>query len=511
MKDLFTLAEDISETAAYLSILCCETYDQYSAHVSAPECPIWDRQDVNPGPDFESKISKLLERINPIRPEWWKLYISVLKASHSSVPKAPLMHGGHKNLSHDLDLAQKFTKSIRYVLEKLKSHDASLKLEELLRSKLDLITKLKPQIVLVKEELLIVRSFFDHTEEAYDENDEICGLRISATEMAYEAECCENLKREKIDVNRVAKGSASIVPSLSANTSGANEEMLATELRHVLLTKRFLILIDDEWDTTAWDYLNMCFQGSQNRSRIILTTRLYEVAHYAKCNSEPHPLRLLTDEESWKLLQRELFHGQSFPSKLGDVGLRIAKRCGDDIAQWQWAGSSVRSLLYNASSDDYYPAMARHSSFIFNIFKLVKVLNLESINIGDTFPNEFKISNSYEILRSMSNLRKLKCIVEGLLGYSTKGSIVRFPRLDFLHQLESLKLFSYSYRAKHPHEFNFPSKLRELTLSNFRLPSTQILTVLKLLFRAFEGAEWEVKDSDFPELKYLKYDNLNIA
>jgi len=127
MKDLFTLAEDISETAAYLSILCCETYDQYSAHVSAPECPIWDRHDVNPGPDFESKISKMLERINPIRPEWRKLYISVLKSSHSSVPKAPLMHGGFKNLSHDLDLAQKFTKSIRYVLEKLKSHDASLK------------------------------------------------------------------------------------------------------------------------------------------------------------------------------------------------------------------------------------------------------------------------------------------------------------------------------------------------------------------------------------------------
>ncbi|WMV46314.1 hypothetical protein MTR67_039699 [Solanum verrucosum] len=149
------------------------------------------------------------------------------------------------------------------------------KLEELLHSKLDLITKLKPQIVLVKEGLLILRSFFNHTEETYDENDEICGLIISATEMAYEAD-------------------------------------------------------DDEWDTTAWDYLNMCFLGSQSRSRIILTTRLYEVSHYAKCNSEPHRLRLLTDKESWKLLQGELFHGQSFPSKLGDVGLRIAKR-GKDI------------------------------------------------------------------------------------------------------------------------------------------------------------------------------------
>jgi len=113
-----------------------------------------------------------------------------------------------------------------------------------------------------------------------------------------------------------------------ANRTKKGDDELATELRRVLLTKRFLILIDDVWDKTAWDYLKMCFQGSQNRSRIILTTRLYEVARYAKCNSKPHRLRLLTDDESWKLLQEELFHGQSFPCELGDVGLRIAKRCG---------------------------------------------------------------------------------------------------------------------------------------------------------------------------------------
>ncbi|KAK4715867.1 hypothetical protein R3W88_014205 [Solanum pinnatisectum] len=126
IKDLFTLAEDIAKTATYLSILCWETYDQYSAHISAPKSSNWVTYDVMPDPDFDSKISKVQERINPIRPEWRKLCISFRKASHPSVPKAPLMHGGLKNLSHDLDLAQKFTESIRYDLAKLKSHDASL-------------------------------------------------------------------------------------------------------------------------------------------------------------------------------------------------------------------------------------------------------------------------------------------------------------------------------------------------------------------------------------------------
>ncbi|KAK4357512.1 hypothetical protein RND71_023122 [Anisodus tanguticus] len=82
------------------------------------------------------------------------------------------------------------------------------------------------------------------------------------------------------------------------------------------------------WDTTTWDYLHMCFQGSHNRSRIILTTKLYEVAHYAKCKSEPHQLCLLIDDESWTLLQEELFHGQGCSPELGDVGLQIAKCCG---------------------------------------------------------------------------------------------------------------------------------------------------------------------------------------
>ncbi|KAK4376902.1 hypothetical protein RND71_003198 [Anisodus tanguticus] len=126
-----------------------------------------------------------------------------------------------------------------------------------------------------------------------------------------------------------------------------------------------------------------------------------------------------------------------------------------------------------------------------------------------------------KILRKMPKLRKLSCMFSGTFGYSRKvmGRCVLFPRLEFLTHLESLKLVSNSYPAKLPHEFNFPSKLRELTLSKFRLPWTQISTIaqlpnleiLKLCLRTFEGDLWEVKDSEFPELRYLKLDNIKVA
>ncbi|KAL3336643.1 hypothetical protein AABB24_029346 [Solanum stoloniferum] len=103
---------------------------------------------------------------------------------------------------------------------------------------------------------------------------------------------------------------------------------LANELRQVLLTKRVLILIDDLWDKTAWDYLYMCFKDAHSGSRIILTTRLTDIANYAKCESNPHHLRLFRDYESWTLLQEEVFQGDSCPPELVDVGFRIAKSCG---------------------------------------------------------------------------------------------------------------------------------------------------------------------------------------
>ncbi|KAG5604160.1 hypothetical protein H5410_025652 [Solanum commersonii] len=194
----------------------------------------------------------------------------------------------------------------------------------------------------------IGRPFLNHFSENNGEHDEVYGLVISVTERHKvgmlglgKTTLAEQIYNDQIvsyyfDIHGKCQAYSwrgELLLTLlndvepSDHTKKADDQ-LTKELRQVLLTKRFLILIDDVWDTKAWDYLHMCFQGIKNSSRIILTTRLSDVAQYAKCESNPYDLPLLRDDESWKLLQKKVFHEDNCQPELGDVGFKIAKSCG---------------------------------------------------------------------------------------------------------------------------------------------------------------------------------------
>ncbi|XP_059306445.1 putative late blight resistance protein homolog R1B-17 [Lycium ferocissimum] len=122
-------------------------------------------------------------------------------------------------------------------------------------------------------------------------------------------------------------------------------------------------------------------------------------------------------------------------------------------------------------------------------------------------------------MRSFLFLHKLRCTFLESWGHSKKSgsSCNEFPVLDFLNQLESLNVI-YQGGVLRNCEFNFPSNLKKLTLSKFRLPWVEIsaiaalqnLEVLKLLSEAFEGEAWNVSDEEFSKLKLLKLGNLDI-
>ncbi|KAL3338056.1 hypothetical protein AABB24_030307 [Solanum stoloniferum] len=105
------------------------------------------------------------------------------------------------------------------------------------------------------------------------------------------------------------------------------DDDVADKLRKQLFGKRYLLVLDDMWDTATLDELTRPFPELLKGSRVILTSRKKEVALHGKCHSDPLYLRLLRLEESWELLEKRVFGEERCPDELMDVGEKIARKC----------------------------------------------------------------------------------------------------------------------------------------------------------------------------------------
>ncbi|PHT77683.1 hypothetical protein T459_15735 [Capsicum annuum] len=83
-----------------------------------------------------------------------------------------------------------------------------------------------------------------------------------------------------------------------ADLKSSEDIDVADKRRKQLYGKRYLIVLDDVWDTTTWDDLTRPFPEAEKGSRIILTTRQKEVTFHGKGNTDPLNLRLLRPEET---------------------------------------------------------------------------------------------------------------------------------------------------------------------------------------------------------------------
>ncbi|KAJ9552081.1 hypothetical protein OSB04_016126 [Centaurea solstitialis] len=105
------------------------------------------------------------------------------------------------------------------------------------------------------------------------------------------------------------------------------DSQLREKVHKNLMGRRYLIVIDDIWSIEAWEELKLFFPFGNTGSRILLTTRLNEVALHVKSNGFVHSLPCLTEEESWKLLKQMVFNGDECPECLTEPGQQIARKC----------------------------------------------------------------------------------------------------------------------------------------------------------------------------------------
>ncbi|RZC48339.1 hypothetical protein C5167_041276 [Papaver somniferum] len=85
-------------------------------------------------------------------------------------------------------------------------------------------------------------------------------------------------------------------------------ELTNKTLHDFLKEKKYLIVLDDVWDITAWDGLKSSFPEDKNGSRVLLTTRHEDVANTASSHTTNiHRLSVINKDESWRLFLKKMF------------------------------------------------------------------------------------------------------------------------------------------------------------------------------------------------------------
>ncbi|CAL5339708.1 unnamed protein product [Camellia sinensis] len=85
------------------------------------------------------------------------------------------------------------------------------------------------------------------------------------------------------------------------------QEDLEGRLHELLKESRYLVVIDDVWDTDAWESLRRALPDNKKGSRVIITTRIKLVAKSSGDRTFVHELPFLQEEEGWELFCKKVF------------------------------------------------------------------------------------------------------------------------------------------------------------------------------------------------------------
>ncbi|KAG8379659.1 hypothetical protein BUALT_Bualt07G0112100 [Buddleja alternifolia] len=172
----------------------------------------------------------------------------------------------------------------------------------------------------------------------------------------------------EIRSNKRGKDSNEALSAFTDKMNKKGDEQLGEQLYKSLIVRRYLIVMDDLWSTEAWDVVRRFFPDNHNESRIMITTRLSNVA-ICMGSGDPHEIEFLDDDKSWDLLCEKVFEQDSCPLQLQEIGKEIAKSCGGlplalvviggllaksnkTREYWEYVAENLNSIV-NSGNDEY--------------------------------------------------------------------------------------------------------------------------------------------------------------
>uniref|UniRef100_A0A0E0HHF0 Uncharacterized protein n=1 Tax=Oryza nivara TaxID=4536 RepID=A0A0E0HHF0_ORYNI len=127
-----------------------------------------------------------------------------------------------------------------------------------------------------------------------------------------------------------------------------DEKQLMDELKEFVKEKRCFIVIDDIWDKESWKLIRCALQESDCGSRLVITTRISEVATHA---GEAYKIQPLSRDNSEKLLYARIVDGEwkYFDNPSAKACEKILKKCGGVPL----AIITIASLLASKPGEDW--------------------------------------------------------------------------------------------------------------------------------------------------------------
>nr|AVR54591.1 PM21 [Dasypyrum villosum] len=136
---------------------------------------------------------------------------------------------------------------------------------------------------------------------------------------------------QRPDMSSLLRGLQSELKMEEELTQPHEVQHIIGRLREYLTHKRYLIVVDDLWDQSTWNIMSCIFPEVGNGSRVIVTTRVEDVAIWAcrddhECVYRMEPLK---EQDSRMLFCNRVFgSGYACPLPLKKVSDEILKKCG---------------------------------------------------------------------------------------------------------------------------------------------------------------------------------------